>query len=82
MDLNYEAEIYKGGLLTSAKIVKHERDLIQVTFKKYLRDENGKELIDSSFSMFFSDREFREFFLPIVNELKVRFDNDNSISNG
>lgn len=75
MSLNYEAELYKGGLMTTVKVMKHEYDNIEVTFKRNLNSETGKPIIDSKFTMFFTEREFKEFFLPLVNEMKVRFEN-------
>jgi hypothetical protein len=81
MSLNYEAELYKGGLLTTVKVMKHEYDNIEVTFKRNLTSETGKPIIDSSFTMFYTEREFREFFLPLINEMKVRFENDPKPSN-
>lgn len=81
MSLNYEAELYKGGLLTTVKVMKHEYDNIEVTFKRHLENETGKPIIDSSFTMFYTEREFKEFFLPLINELKVRFENDLKPSN-
>jgi len=81
MSLNYEAELYKGGLLTTVKVVKHEYDNIEVTFKRNLKGETGKPIIDSSFTMFYTEREFKEFFLPLINELKVRFENELEPSN-
>jgi hypothetical protein len=81
MSLNYEAELYKGGLLTTVRVVKHEYDNIEVTFKRNLKSETGKPIVDSSFTMFYTEQEFREFFLPLINEMKVRFENDFKPSN-
>jgi hypothetical protein len=44
-----------------------------------LTDENGKTIIDSGHTSFFDPREFAEFFGPIVNDLKVRIENADSI---
>ena len=74
MSLNYEAELFKSGLLTTVRVMKHEYDNIEVTFARKL-DDNGKPIIDSKFTMFFTEREFREFFLPFIHEMKVRFEN-------
>lgn len=78
MSLNYEAELFKSGLLTTVRVAQHEYDNIEVTFARKLNDENSKPIIDSKFTMFFSEREFKEFFLPFVNEMKVRFENEPS----
>ena len=78
MSLNYEAELFKSGLLTTVKVMMHEYDNIEVTFARKLDDENSKPIIDSKFTMFFTEREFREFFLPFINEMKVRFENEPS----
>lgn len=78
MDNTYE--ICRGGGLTSFRIKDHAYDTVEFTIKKYLEDDKGKVIIDSGYTVFFSDREFREFFAPIVNDLKVRIENANNAS--
>lgn len=77
MDKTYE--IGRGGGLTTFKIKDHAYDTVEFTIAKYLEDEKGKVIIDSGYTVFFSDREFREFFKPIVDDLKVRVENANSV---
>ena len=54
--------------------------MVEFTITKYLEDEKGRVIIDSGYTVFFSDREFKEFFAPIVNDLKVRIENANERS--
>jgi len=79
MDNTYE--IGRGGGLTTFKIKDHSYDVVEFTIKKYLVDENGKEIVNSGYTTFFSNKEFLEFFTPIVNDLKVRLDDANNASN-
>ena len=79
MDATYE--IGRGGGLTTFKIKDHAYDTVEFTIRKYLEDEKGKVIIDSGYTVFFSEREFKDFFAPIVNDLKVRFENGNETSN-
>ena len=83
MSLNYEAEFYRAGLLKTIKVKEHKYDLVEFTITSKLTDEEtGKVIIDSGHTSFFSHREFRDFFGPIFNEMKVRLDNANSVQNG
>lgn len=77
MDKTYE--IGRGGGLTTVKVKDHAYDTVEFTISKYLVDDKGKEIVNSGYTLFFSDKEFREFFAPIVNDLKVRIENANSI---
>jgi hypothetical protein len=72
-------ELNKQGLTTSLTIKDHDYDVVEFTLEKNLVDENGKVIVDSRYKMFFSNREFKDFFQPVINDLKVRFDNANSI---
>lgn len=74
MDKTYE--LYKNGLLTTIRVKDHAYDLVEFTVKKNLCDENGKVIVDSGYTMFFSDREFKEFWKPIIDDMKVRIEND------
>lgn len=78
MDKTYE--IVRGGGLTSFKIKDHAYDTVEFTVKRYLEDEKGKPMIDSHYTCFFSNKDFVEFFAPIVNDLKVRIENEQSSS--
>ena len=75
MDKTYE--LGRGGGLTTIKVKDHSYDVVEFTVTKYLADEReGKPpIVDSGYTVFFSNREFKEFFEPIVNDLKVRFEN-------
>lgn len=79
MDNTYE--IGRGGGLTTVKIKDHSYDVVEFTITKYLADESGKEIVNSGYTTFFSNKEFTEFFTPIVNDLKARLDNANHASN-
>jgi hypothetical protein len=81
MSLNYEAEFYRGGLLKTIKVREMPYDLVEFTLTSKLTDETtGKNIVDSGHTWFFSHKEFREFFGPIINDLKVRLENDNANS--
>lgn len=79
--LNYEAELFKNGLLTSIKIKKLDYDIIEVTFKKNLKDEKGSVILDNYYTMFYTTREFVDFFLPLFTEMKARIENDPEFTN-
>jgi len=80
MSLNYEAEFYRAGLLKTVKIKEHKYDLVEFTITSKLTDEEtGKVILDSGHTSFFSNKEFKEFFGPIFNEMKVRLENADSI---
>ena len=76
MDKTYE--IGRGGGLTTFRVKDHAYDVVEFTIQKYLEDEKGKPIIDSGYRVFFSNKEFKEFFKPIVDDLKVRIENDDS----
>lgn len=78
MDNTYE--IGRGGGLTTVKIKDHSYDVVEFTITKYLADDSGKEIINSAYTTFFTNKEFKDFFEPIVNDLKVRFDNAETAS--
>lgn len=75
-DLNFETQLFANGLLTNLLIKKLDYDTIEVTLKRNMKDVNGKDVVDNAYTMFFTVRQFNDFFQPLVNELKVRFDND------
>jgi hypothetical protein len=76
MDNTYE--IGRGGGLTTIRIKDHAYDVVEFTVKKFLADEReGKPpIVDSGYTVFFSNREFNDFFAPIVNDLKERIENE------
>jgi hypothetical protein len=45
-----------------------------------LTDEDGKVIVDNGQTYFFEPRQFEEFFTPIINDMKARFDNANNAS--
>ena len=78
MDKTYE--IGRGGGLTTVRIKDHAYDVVEFTVKKFLADEaTNKTIVDSGYTVFFSNREFNDFFRPIANDLKERIDNANSV---
>jgi hypothetical protein len=79
MSMDYEWEIHTAGLTRQIKVKTHAYDLVEFTIKQKLDDENGKNITDTGYTSFYSTKEFIEFFGPIINELKVRLDNANSI---
>jgi hypothetical protein len=79
MSLNYEAEIYRGGLMRTIKVKEMQYDLIELTVTTKLTDETtGTVITDSGHTWFFETKEFREFFTPVINELKARLENEPS----
>ena len=80
MDNTYE--LSRNGLLTTLVIKDHDYDVVEYTITKKLVNVDGKVIVDSTNQMFFSNREFKDFFEPIINDLKVRFDDANSVQNG
>ena len=74
--MNNTYELSKQGLTTTLTVKDHDYDVVEFTFRKKLVDEKGKVLIDSKYEMFFSNREIKDFLEPLVNDLKVRFEND------
>lgn len=75
-ELDFEAEHYRNGLHTVVKVKAIPYNLVEFSFKRKLTDENGKVIVDNAYTMFFEPEEFKNFFTPLVNELKVRFEND------
>ena len=75
-----EYEFFKDGLHKKVTIKDHLYDLVEFTIHQKLTDENGKVIIDSKQESYFTSREFKEFFTPLVNDLKERFDNDTTNS--
>lgn len=74
MDKTYE--LFKNGLLTTIKVKDHAYDLVEFTMKKKLTNDDGTVIVDSGYTMFFSSREFTEFWKPIIDDMKVRIEND------
>jgi hypothetical protein len=77
MDKTYEL-FRSGGLLTTIKIKDLDYGLVEFTTKQYLH-ENGKDIVNSSYTNFYTSKELKEFFEPIINDLQVKFKDANSI---
>ena len=77
--MNSTYELSRNGLLTTLVIKDHDYDVVEYSITKKLVDVDGKVIVDSTNQMFFSNREFKDFFEPIINDMKVRFDDANSI---
>jgi len=74
-----QIELFRRGLSTTLKVKSHDYDVVELSISKYLIDENGKELVNSSYTNYFTHEEFKNFLQPLVNDLKVRFDHADSI---
>jgi len=72
------------GLLKTIMIKEHNKgtsyETVEFTIKNKLTNENGKVIIDNGHTSFFEPREFKDFFEPIINDLKARFDHGNADS--
>ena len=75
-------EIYRDGLFRTITFKQANSgksyETIEMVMHQSLTDENGKVVTNTNHSLFFTPKEFKEFFAPIVNDLKVRFENDNT----
>jgi CRISPR/Cas system CSM-associated protein Csm2 small subunit len=80
MDKIYELG-RSSGSRTTIKVKDHAYDTVEFTVSKYLADEVGKPIIDSGYTVFFSKREFHEFMKPMIDDLKVRFDDEDARRN-
>jgi hypothetical protein len=74
-----EYEFYRAGLYKKITVKDHSYDLVEFTFHQQLTDEQGKTIMDSKYESFFTTREFKDFMTPFVNDMKVRFENADSI---
>jgi hypothetical protein len=75
--LIHHGELYRAGLLTNVEVIEHKHDAIEVTFRRNLKTEDGeKDILNSKYQMFFTQREFEEFFTPFIMNLKEKIDND------
>ena len=77
--MNNTYELSRNGLLTTLVIKDHDYDVVEYSITKQLVNADGKVIVDSTNQMFFSNREFKDFFEPIINDMKARFDDANSI---
>jgi hypothetical protein len=74
-----EFELFRNGLSTKIKIKSHSYDVVEFSINKHLVDEKGRELVNSGYTSFYTHREFKDFLQPLVNDLKARFDYEDSI---
>ena len=81
--MNKTYEIYRDGLMRTIKFKEHNvgtsYETVEFTVHQTLTDDNGKVIVDNGNTYFFTPKEFTEFFMPIVNDLKVSND-ENSTS--
>jgi len=75
MSLKFQSEIYKSGLLTTIEVHDREYDLVEFVIKRNMLAEDGKTLVDTNSSMYFTNREFKDFFSQFTNAMQERFDN-------
>ena len=78
--MNIDIEIGRPDLHRSIKVKSHDYDLVEFTIRQVSFDENGRELTNGGHTTFYSTKEFKDFFQPLVNQLKKEFDNDNANS--
>ena len=69
-----EYVIYKDGLSTTMTVT-DINGFVEMKMKQVLLS-NGTTLVDSENKYYFTPKEFQLFFQPFVNDLKVRFEND------
>lgn len=68
-------ELYRAGLMTTMTIKDVPSvDMVQVSIVRNLKDSSERDIINSTLEMYFTPREFKEFFQPMLNDMKVRFD--------
>lgn len=74
--MDYKTEFNRpAGLTKTIRIKDHKYDIVEFTITQKLVDSKGTVICDNGYTQFFSEKEFKVFFEPIVNELKVRFEN-------
>jgi hypothetical protein len=62
MSLEFQSEIYKSGILTTIEVHDHDYDIVEFVIKRNMLSEDCKTLVDSKNSMYFTNREFKDFF--------------------
>lgn len=80
--MNINIEISRPDLYRSITVKSIPYDLVEFTIKQTSYMEDGKILTDGGYTTFYSTKEFKDFFQPLINELKVKFDETDSIQNG
>lgn len=76
MDKTYK--IVRGDLETSFRVRDLQFNTIEFTIKKYMEDDDGKVIINTGYTVFFSNEDFIAFFTPFVNDLNERIKHANS----
>lgn len=81
--LNFKTEFSRAdGLYKSIVVKEHKYDLVEFTVTQKLTDPNTSKVIsDTGYKTFYTNKEFKDFFEPLINELKVKFNNDNIPTN-
>lgn len=69
--LDITIEHFRAGLTTAIIVKEHDYDAVEFTLKRHLA-ENGKEIVNSHMTSFFSMRELENFLQPLVNKLNDR----------
>jgi hypothetical protein len=64
-------------MLTTIEVHDHEYDLVEFVIKRNMLAEDGKTLVDTKSSMYFTNREFKDFFSQFTNAMQERFNNGN-----
>lgn len=78
MNSTYEFNHESG--LTVVNIKDHHYGIVEFTIVKHLDNKVSKKPMSSKCTTFFTKKEFKEFFTPLINDLKVRFDNEDDTS--
>jgi hypothetical protein len=69
-------EFFKNGLHKTITVKDHDYDIVEFTIIQTSTDETGKVFTHSKYDQYFTNKEFKEFLTPFINDLKERFDND------
>jgi len=78
--MNNTYEMYKAGLRTTLTVQDLEvGDLVELKFHRQMTDEQGKEIVNSSYKMYYTPDELKNFLQPFINDMKARFENANSV---
>jgi hypothetical protein len=64
-------------MLTTIEVHDREYDLVEFVIKRNMLAEDGKTLVDTKSSMYFTNREFKDFFSQFTNAMQERFNNGN-----
>lgn len=79
--MDYEYELVRDGLTRTVKVKSHTYDLIELTIRQVLVNDDGKEITNTGYTTFYETKEFFAFFGPLINDMKKELDNANSIQN-